>query len=148
VDRIDQQIVAILTKDARATYAEIGDEVNLSAPAVKRRIDRLLDDGVIRGFAAVVDPAATGWRTEAFVEVFCSGTISPESLRRAWEDIAEVTGAWTITGQPDALLRVVATDIRQLEEVLERIRSAASIDHTETAIVLSTLVDRRVPAPD
>ena len=57
-------------------------------------------------------------------------------------------GAWTITGQPDALLRVVATDVGHLEEVLERIRSAASIDHTETAILLSTLIDRHVPAPD
>ena len=45
MDRIDQQIVASPDRDARATYAEIGDEVNLSAPAVKRRIDRLVDDG-------------------------------------------------------------------------------------------------------
>jgi DNA-binding Lrp family transcriptional regulator len=148
VDRIDQQIVASLMRDSRATYAEIGEEVNLSPPAVKRRIDRLVDDRVIRGFTAVVDPATTGWRTEAFVEVFCSGAISPESLRRAWAGIPEVVGAWTITGQPDALLRVVATDVGHLEEVLERIRSAASIDHTETAILLSTLIDRHVPAPD
>ena len=146
MDDLDRRIVALMIRDARATYAEIGAEVNLSAPAVKRRVDRLLDDGVIRGFTAVVDPAATGWRTEAFVEVYCSGAISPEALRRAWEGIAEVTNAWTITGQPDALIRVVATDVRHLEDVLERIRSAASTDHTETAIVLSTLVDRRVPA--
>jgi DNA-binding Lrp family transcriptional regulator len=146
LDSIDRQIIGFLVRDSRATFAEIGAEVNLSAPAVKRRVDRLVSSGIIRGFTAVVDPAASGWTTEAYVEVFCSGTVAPLSLKRAWEGVPEVVGAWTVTGQADALLRVVATDVRHLEQALERIRSAEHIDHSETIIVLSTLIDRHSPA--
>lgn len=60
MDDLDHQILAALVADARATYAEIGAVVGLSAPAVKRRVDKLLDSGVIRGFTAVVDPEVLG----------------------------------------------------------------------------------------
>ncbi|MBE7195222.1 MAG: AsnC family transcriptional regulator, partial [Gordonia polyisoprenivorans] len=78
LDELDEKVLACLTRDARATYAQIGDEVGLSAPAVKRRVDRLVDDGVIKGFTTVVDPAAMQWTTEAYVQIFCRGNISPE----------------------------------------------------------------------
>ena len=65
MDDIDARIVAFLVRDARASYALIGGEVGLSAPAVKRRVDRLRAAGAITGFSARVDPAAMGWTTEA-----------------------------------------------------------------------------------
>ena len=77
MDAIDQRIVSCLVTDARSSYAEIGNSVGLSAPAVKRRVDKLLDTGVLRGFTAVVDQEALGWGTEAFVEVHCRGNITP-----------------------------------------------------------------------
>ena len=61
VDDLDARIVAALLKNGRASYAVIGDEVGLSAPAVKRRVDRLRTAGAIIGFSARVDPAAMGW---------------------------------------------------------------------------------------
>src|SRR4051812_49838272 len=68
LDDTDERILAELAEDARATFAEIGERVNLSAPAVKRRVDRMLDNGVIRGFTTVVDRNALGWTTEAYVQ--------------------------------------------------------------------------------
>jgi DNA-binding Lrp family transcriptional regulator len=65
VDAIDGKIIGCLLLDARSTLAEIGGEVGLSAPAVKRRIDRLVASGAIRGFTALIDPDVLGWRTEA-----------------------------------------------------------------------------------
>jgi DNA-binding Lrp family transcriptional regulator len=67
MDDIDRRIVALLRENARRSFKDIGEDVNLSAPAVKRRVDRLEDDGVIRGYTAIVDPAAFGWHAEAFV---------------------------------------------------------------------------------
>ena len=124
LDETDERILAELAQDARATYAEIGERVNLSAPAVKRRVDRMLDSGVIRGFTTVVDRNALGWNTEAYVQVFRHGTIAPDELRKAWIDIPEVVSAATVTGTADAILHVLARDMRHLEEALERIRSA------------------------
>ena len=56
-DELDRRIVAALVEDGRATYAEIGARVGLSAPAVKRRVDRLRASGAVTGFSATVDPA-------------------------------------------------------------------------------------------
>ena len=76
-DELDRRIVAALVEDGRATYADIGAKVGLSAPAVKRRVDRLRASGAITGFAALVDPGMLGWTTEAYVELFCRGRTSP-----------------------------------------------------------------------
>lgn len=142
MDSVDRQIVGCLLADARATFAEIGDQVGLSAPAVKRRVDRLVDSGAIKGFTAVIDPAVLGWETEAYVEVYCKGTVSPEELRRSLEEVPEVVGACTVSGSADALVHVLASNIRHLEQALERIRDERNVDHTESVIVLSRLIDR------
>ncbi|QLL05749.1 Lrp/AsnC family transcriptional regulator [Mycobacterium vicinigordonae] len=142
MDDTDERILVELAEHARATFAEIGQKVNLSAPAVKRRVDRLLDNGVIKAFTTVVDRNALGWNTEAYVQVFCHGRIAPEELRAAWVDIPEVVSAATVTGTSDAILHVLARDMRHLETALERIRSSADIERSESVVVLSNLIDR------
>lgn len=142
LDETDERIVVELTENARATFAEIGQRVNLSAPAVKRRVDRMLDSGVIRGFSTVIDRNALGWTTEAYVQVYCHGTIAPDELRAAWQDIPEVVSAATVTGTSDALLHVLARDMSHLEEALERIRTSADIERSESIVVLSNLIER------
>ena len=142
LDETDERILAELAQDARATYAEVGLRVNLSAPAVKRRVDRMLDSGVIRGFTTVVDRNAVGWNTEAYVQVFRHGTVAPDELRKAWVDIPEVVSAATVTGTADAILHVLARDMQHLEEALERIRSAADVERSESIVVLTNIIDR------
>jgi DNA-binding Lrp family transcriptional regulator len=142
VDALDHRVIGCLVRDGRATYAEIGAEVGLSAPAAKRRVDRLRASGAIRGFTVVVDPSALGWTTEAYVEVYCHGTVSPQDLRRSLERVPEVVGACTVSGTADALLHMLAADIRHLEEAMERVRHEPNVDHTESVIVLSRLIDR------
>ena len=102
----------------------------------------MLDSGVIRGFTTVIDRNAVGWNTEAYVQVYCHGRISPDELRRAWIDIPEVVSAATATGTADAILHVSARDMRHLEDALERIRTSADIERTESIVVLSNLIDR------
>ncbi len=142
MDPLDQSIVSCLLRDARATYNEIGSDVGLSAPAVKRRVDRLRASGAIRGFTVLVDPAVLGWTTEAYVEIYCKGTVAPEALRRSLEAVPEVVGACTVSGSADALVHMLASDVKQLERALERIRDEPNVDHTRSVIVLSRLIDR------
>ena len=142
LDDTDERILAELADNARATFADIGDRVKLSAPAVKRRVDRMLDSGVIRGFTTVVDRNALGWDTEAYVQVFCHGRIAPNQLRQAWIDIPEIVSAATVTGTSDAILHVLARDMRHLEAALERIRSSAEVERSESIVVLSNLIER------
>lgn len=139
IDDLDQQIIAQLTQDARRSFAVVGSAVGPSAPAVKRRVDRLRGDGVLVGFTAVVDPAALGWSVEAFVEVYCDGRVSPARIRAMVADIPEVQTAYTVTGNADALLNIRARDMRHFEEVLETVRDHEGIKGTLSTVVLSRL---------
>ncbi|MFE7542913.1 Lrp/AsnC family transcriptional regulator, partial [Streptomyces platensis] len=89
---LDERIVHALAEDARRSYADIGQEVGLSAPAVKRRVDRLRADGAITGFTVRVDPAALGWETEGFIEIYCRRNTSPEAIHRGLSRYPEVGG--------------------------------------------------------
>ena len=142
MDDIDARIVACLIRDARASYAVVGSEVGLSAPAVKRRVDRLRATGAITGFSARVDPAAMGWTTEAYVELFCGGRTSPQEIAAAVRRYPEVVDACTVTGEADALIHIRAADVRHFEGVMERIRAESFVVRTRSVIVLSRLVDR------
>src|SRR3954468_18633761 len=98
VDAIDRKILALLVEDGRRTYDDIARHVSLSAPAVKRRVDKLRGGGTLRGFTAVIDHEALGDRTEALIELFFTpGTLLDEvaeTLRR----YPEVVEAWSVTG--------------------------------------------------
>ena len=142
LDELDRRIVAALVTDARATYAEVGARVGLSAPAVKRRVDRLRASGAITGFSARVDPAALGWTTEAYVELYCRGRTSPADIAAAVGQHPEVTDACTVTGEADALLHIRAADVRHFERVMERIGAEPFVVRTRSVIVLSRLVNR------
>ena len=142
MDSLDQQIVARLMADARSSYAEIGGRVGLSAPAVKRRVDKLRAAGVLRGFTAVVDPGALGWGTEAFVEVHCRGNVTPTQIRTGLEPLPEVVAAYTVSGAADAIVHLRAGGIGHLETVLERLRAMHFVDRTISTVVLSTLIER------
>src|SRR5258708_12707191 len=136
-DELDKRIVAALVDDGRATYAEVGARVGLSAPAVKRRVDGLRASGAITGFSARVDPLALGWTTEAYVELFCRGRTSPAEIAAAVGKHPEVTDACTVTGEADALLHIRAADMRHFQQVVERISPAPLVVPTPTFIVLS-----------
>ncbi len=142
MDATDRRIVALLRENARRSFKDIGEAVHLTAPAVKRRVDRLERDGVILGYTAVVDPRAYGWHAEAFVDLYCEGHMPGEAIKQAVEGEAGVVSAHTVAGEASALLHVMAEDTQDLESALERIRATEGISRTVTEVVLSTLFQR------
>src|SRR5438067_509130 len=144
MDAIDAQIIALMRDNSRRSFHDIGGRVALSAPAVKRRVDRLQARGVIKGYTAVVDPAAMGWSTHAFVALFCEGRISAAEVRAAVEAHPEVVAAYTVAGEASAILHVRAEDTAHLEAALERIRDFEGVVRTQTQVILSTLFERPV----
>ena len=146
IDRLDQDIIALLVEDARRSYAELGERVGLSASAVKRRIDRLRATGAITGFTARLDPEALGWSVEGYVELYCAHSTAPDTIRTAVDRFPEVIDASTVSGDADALLRIVAADMRHFERVLEQIGAQPFVARTKSVLVLSPLL-RRPAAP-
>lgn len=142
MDDIDSKIVALLRENARRSFQDIGRHVHLSAPAVKRRIDRLESSGAILGYTAIVDPPVFGWHAEAFVDLYCEGNLPGEAIKRAVQHESGVVAAHTVAGEASALLHVMARDTKDLEQTLERIRAVDGISRTVTEVVLSTLFQR------
>jgi DNA-binding Lrp family transcriptional regulator len=144
VDDTDRRIVALLQENARRSFQDIGGRVALSAPAVKRRVDRLEEAGVITGYGAAIEPEKFGWHTHAFVGLYCEGRMSGREILDAVRGHPEVVGAYTVAGEASAILHVRAEDTKHLEGALERIRDVKGVLRTQTQIVLSTLLERPV----
>ena len=142
MDEIDSRIVALLRQNARRSYQDIGRHVHLSAPAVKRRVDRLEAGGAILGYTAIVDPPVFGWHAEAFVDLYCEGRMPGEAIKRAVAREPGVVAAHTVAGEASAHLHLMAQDTKDLESALERIRATDGVTRTVTEVVLSTLFQR------
>jgi DNA-binding Lrp family transcriptional regulator len=142
LDAIDRKIVALLQQSAKRTFADIGTDVGLSATAVKRRVDRLETDGVITGYGARVNWRAVGEAIESLIEIYCADRTSPADVGRSLGKVEEIVSAFTVSGEPDALIRVRVDSIDHLERLVESLRRDPNIVRTRTLIVLSTLIDR------
>ena len=142
MDDPDRQILALLVEDGRRTYDDIGRHVSLSAPAVKRRVDRLRDRGALRGFTAVVDHAALGDRTEALIELFFAPGTLLEQVAGTLRSHPEVVEAWSVTGDADAIARVRTHDNADLERLIMDLQRDGLVQRTRSQVVLSRLVRR------
>jgi Lrp/AsnC family transcriptional regulator, leucine-responsive regulatory protein len=144
MDRVDEQLLDLLARDGRARLTDLAGEVQLSVPAVKRRVDRLERTGVIRGYMAVVDPLAHAPRTEALVEIFTDVRTSKEQLLELLDEHPEVILAFTVAGEADVICLVRTDNPVHLEEFLVTLRANQMIVRTRTQLLLSRLLERPV----
>jgi Lrp/AsnC family transcriptional regulator, leucine-responsive regulatory protein len=142
MDAIDEQIIALLVEDGRRTFGDIGSRVALSAPSVKRRVDRLRRSGALRGFTAVVDHAALGAATEALVELFYAPGTLLDQVAETLARHPEVVDAWSVTGEAAAIARVRTQDNAHLERLIMNLQREEEVVRTRSQIVLSRLVGR------
>lgn len=127
-------------EDGRRTYDDIAGRVALSAPSVKRRIDRLRASGALVGFSALVDHAALGWGTEALVELFYRPGTRLDEVARALRELPEVVEAWSVTGDADAIARVRTEGNADLERLIIDLQRNGLVERTRSQVVLSRLV--------
>jgi Lrp/AsnC family transcriptional regulator, leucine-responsive regulatory protein len=140
LDPTDHRIIDVLLADARRSASEVGRLVGLSPPAAKRRIDRLEEIGLIRGYTLVLDHRLAGEQIEAFIELrFAPGT-QVDDIDSAVTNLPEVIESFTLAGDPDALARVRVRDLEHLKNVVDHIRrgrrGGPKVLTTRTVIVL------------
>ncbi len=140
LDPTDRRILELLAANARRTFGDIGEKVDLSAPAVKRRIDRLERLGVIRGYTTLVDHAKLGKSLEAFAELRFAGSTRVDDIEGIASDVPEIHALFTVAGDPDALAWIRVRDVQDLKRVIDRLRSSGKITGTKTMMVLGSSV--------
>lgn len=138
IDSTDLAIVEELEEDARQTLSEIASKVSLSAPAVKRRIDRLLELGVIVGYTVRVDHSKLGRPLTAFTELRFTGSTPVEEITEIAAATPEVEALFTIAGDPDAIVQIRIADVDHLNVVIDRFRRSGKVIGTKTLIVLAS----------
>lgn len=128
-----------LALDARISWAELAQELGLSAPAVAERVKRLRQRGLIRGIHAVLDPAALGLGLTAFVAVTLTHPRNRGPFLKMVTQQEEVKEAHHMAGEDDYLLKVYCRDTAHLEHFLtDVLKSVAGVQRTRTSIVLGT----------
>lgn len=137
MDSVDEQILTILESNARTPVSDIARQVNLSAAPVARRIDRLERDGTIKGYVAVVDRRRAG-QLEAFTEIRLTGTTETSDLSDIVRGVPEVQQFFTIAGDPDAVVRMLVSDVDHLQRVVNALRRTGKITGTKTLIVMNS----------
>jgi Lrp/AsnC family transcriptional regulator, leucine-responsive regulatory protein len=145
LDGTDLEIIDLLVADGRRTLAAIGTEVSLSAPAVKRRLERLEELGVITGYTAKLDYAKLGRPIEAFAELRFAGRTRVAEIAEVAKELPEVDAVYTIAGDPDALAHLRVRDVADLTRVIDVLRRSGKVNGTKTLIVLGT--EHKLPRP-
>jgi DNA-binding Lrp family transcriptional regulator len=118
VDRHDLQLLDELQRNGQATNSALGEKIHLSTSQVSRRILRLQEAGVIDHYSAIIEPAALGLDVTAFTEVTLDrqSSRSSETFEREIADLPEVLECYSLAGQSDYLLKIVAPDLAALSQ--------------------------------
>ena len=144
-DEFDRKIVAILARDGRIAMTDLAGRVGLSRTPCQARVARLVEDGVILGFRAVIDPGALGLDHIAFTEVKLSDTreAALQAFNHAVRQIVEVEECHMIASRFDYLLKVRTANIARFRAVLgEKISRLPHVASTSTFVAMEAVKDR------
>ncbi|MFE4725311.1 Lrp/AsnC family transcriptional regulator [Microbacterium sp. NPDC056736] len=145
-DATDAAIVREVSRDARATLADLSASVGLSVSAVQARLRRLESRGVITGYRTLVDAEAVGKPLAAFVEITPLDPGQPDNAPELLEHLTEIEACHSIAGDASYILLVRVATPRHLESLIRDIRAAASVN-TRTTVVLQTFYENRPILP-
>ena len=120
LDAIDIKILDLMQRDASLSTAELAERVGLSQSPCWRRIQRLREEGYIKGVVAIVDPKLMGFNMQIFAQVKMTTLTDDEraNFHKAINAIPEILDCWTVFGEMDAMLRVLAPDVTWYQDFI------------------------------
>ena len=151
IDRTDYKILRELQADGRLSWVDLAQRINLSAAATQRRVQALVDAGVIKGFSARVDTAMLGYEIEAYVAVSVErqNIEKAQRFREVIRDYPEVRTCHMMSGEVDYMLRVVAADLKAFGRFIEeRILRVPGVKDASSSIVLDPVKSESIDLPE
>ena len=145
MEETNRTILALLAGDGRMSFTELARQTGLSVSAVQQRVRRLEERGVIRGYAARIDPDQAGLPLTAFVSIKPFDPAAPDDTPDRLAHLRAIEACHSVAGDENYILKVRVASPAALEDLLQQIRAAASVS-TRTTIVLSTPFEDRPPA--
>jgi len=145
VEEIDRKILSLLAGDGRMSFTDLARQTGLSVSATHQRVRRLERRGLIRGYAAVINPADAGLPLTAFVSIKPFDPAAADDAPQRLEHLAAIEACHSVAGEENYILKVRVASPGDLENLLSEIRASANVS-TQTTIVLSTPYENRPPA--
>ena len=151
LDNIDWKILKELQEDGRMTNVELSRRVGISAPPCLRRVKRLEDAGIIRGYRAILDTPQLGFDVVAFCSVGLNNQSETElkafaERTRSWPIVRQ---AWMVSGESDFMLYCVASDLATFQNfVIEALTSTPNVGTVRTALTIRSVKDEGAVAID
>ncbi|MDP9496707.1 MAG: Lrp/AsnC family transcriptional regulator [Actinomycetota bacterium] len=142
LDPVDERILRLLVRNARRTWRDLGTEVGLSANAVAQRVRRLEDDGWLRGYTAVLDPALDGPASSAVVLLRTTTDINSSAFEAAVAALPQVVELLDLAGPVDYQVRVRYGSAAELYDVVNALRALPGVTGIETRTVLRDVLSR------
>jgi len=137
LDPIDKKLLNLLQADAKLPYADLAKRLGVSTSGIHKRVKRLIDSGVIKRFAAVVEPQVIGKKLKAFIGVAtnpgCCAEVKSRLAKRP-----EVLEIHEVAGEHDLFLKLITDDTLTLNDILHQLDSIPGVSSTRTLIVLKT----------
>ncbi|KXB00452.1 hypothetical protein AKJ42_00765 [candidate division MSBL1 archaeon SCGC-AAA261C02] len=137
LDEIDRKLLNLLQENSKLPYAELGERLGISSSGVHKRVKRLVEEDVIKRFAAIVDPQETEKKLKAFIGVATEpgrcADVRPKLIERP-----EILGVHETAGDHDLLVKLITKDTLKLNDILHEIDSIPGVSSTRTSIVLKT----------
>jgi Lrp/AsnC family leucine-responsive transcriptional regulator len=144
VENADRAIVRALLDDGRTSYTDLAKAAGLSVSAVHQRVRRLEQRGVLRGYAARVDPAALGLPLTAFISITPTDPAAPDDAPQRLAHLTAIEACHSVAGEESYILKVRVASPDELETLLQQVREMAGVS-TRTTVVLSTPYENRPP---
>lgn len=145
LDSVDRMLLGLLAEDSSHSYAELGEILHLSAPAVHERVKRLKRDGVIKATVAKINGCKVGRTLLTFILVNTKNVVSTKRLLQL-SSLPEIEEIHTVAGDSSVIIKVRAQNTESLEELLGKVQDIDGVDGTRSYVVLSTFVERG-PSP-
>lgn len=146
-DAVDKRLLELLREDGRASHASLAKAVGLSAPAVRERVRKLEQAGVVRGYRAVLDPESVGLPITAFVMIAPQPRKPARQLVERLKALPELEALYAVAGVYSYMAKVRAQSTAELDALLDRIFMLEGVERTETTMVLRTAAERTVTFP-
>lgn len=146
MDKIDAKLIQAVQDDGRQTLAQLAERCATSASSVARRMKRLEEAGVITGYAATVSPKGLGYKQDIFVEVTLKGQdgASMNAFEEAIAQVRQVLSCWLMSGEFDYLVRVVARDASDYEQLHRRLSQLPGVQRLRSSFALRQVLWRQI----
>ncbi len=135
LDELDERLLELLRDDARASFVELADALDTSEGTVRSRLKRLVDNGTIRRFTI----RTAGIGVKALIGVRVAPHVPTNRLSKKIRELTGVTDVWEVSGETDILARVDVPTTEGLDDVVEKIRTMADVDGTDSRLILREL---------